>query len=60
VLTTPATDNIYMHKYCATAYFLGNYGTTKMLTGTMYQKKMVPDEIALLTYVKKSGIIMYN
>ena len=49
-----------MHKYCATAYFLGNYGTTKMLTGTMYQKKMVPDEIALLTYVKKSGIIMYN
>ena len=56
VLTTVATDNTYMLKYCATAQKIG----TSDVTGTMIQKSVVPDEMLLLTSAFNSGIIMYN
>lgn len=56
MLTTVATDNVYMHKYCATAQKIGTFD----VTGTMIQKSVVPDEMLLLTSAFNSGIIMYN
>ena len=56
MLTTVATDNTYMHKYCATAQKIG----TSDVTGTMIQKSVVPDEMLLLTSAFNSVIIMYN
>ena len=56
MLTTAATDNAYMHKYCATAQKIGNSG----VSGTMISKKVVPDILQGLTSAPESGIIMYN
>ena len=56
MLTTVATDNAYMHKYCATAQKIGNSD----VSGTMISKKVVPVILWGLTSASDSGIIMYN
>ena len=53
MLTTVATDNVYMHKHCATAQKIGIFD----VSGTMIQKKMVPVKLLLLTSAANSGII---
>ena len=56
MLTTRTTDETYMHKHCATAQKIGNFG----VSGPLFLKKMVPDKKWGLTGVSDSGIIMYN
>ena len=54
MLTTGATDNVYMHKHCATAQKIG----TSDVSGTMISKSVVPDEMRGLTRPVKSVIII--